>query len=59
MEPKPVKYIYNWKNNPVRRMYFGKTCNIIANGKANIVIVRFEDGLRMETKRQALRRIYN
>jgi len=48
--------IYNWKNNPKRKLLFGKKCKVIARGSKNSVLVEFENGQREVTSRYALRK---
>ena len=50
-------YIFCWGNNPVRAKYKGKRCRILADDrKKNTMLVEFEDGHKMTTSRQAVRK---
>jgi len=49
-------YEYQWKNNAKRATMFGRSCRIIATGKAQRVHIEFLDnGQREYTTRKALR----
>lgn len=47
-----MKYIFRWD----RQGRKGQTCEVLARGKMNSCLVRFEDGYTMVTSRNALRR---
>jgi hypothetical protein len=49
-------FIYLWGNNPVRAKYKGEACQVLAYGKKNSILVEFEDGHRMVTSRNSVRR---
>lgn len=51
----PVLYVWRWRTNLPER--FGTTCRVLARGKLNSALVRFEaDGVRHIVVRFALRR---
>lgn len=49
-------FYYAWGNNPVRAAHKGKPCRVVTRGKMNSCLVEFEDGVRLVTSRNALRR---
>jgi hypothetical protein len=50
-------HYYAWGNNPVRKLWKGKKCRIIAVGTMGSCRVKFEDGGELITSRRALRKI--
>jgi len=53
---KESTYVYVWGNNPTRARLKGCRCRVICRGTMNSALVKFEDGLRHVTSRNALRR---
>lgn len=53
----PFTHVYHWGNNPVRKMWKGMKCRIVARGSMNSVAVEFEDGGLLNTSIRALRKI--
>lgn len=51
-DKKPFPYIYRWD----RKDRKGQRCLVTARGKMNSCLVVFEDGYRMVTSRNALRK---
>lgn len=47
-----MKYIYRWD----RQGRKGQPCNVLARGTLNSCLVEFEDGYRMVTSRNAIKR---
>lgn len=52
-----MTHTYRWKNNAKRLTMFGRKCVVLARGKMNSVLIRFEDGQREVVSRYAVRRI--
>lgn len=52
MRPKVLPYVYFW-NRMDRK---GQPCEVLARGKMNSCLVRFEDGFTAITSRNAIRR---
>lgn len=50
-------HVFRWGNNLVRAMFFGRRCRVVARGKMNTILVEFEDGRRVVTSRNAVRRV--
>ncbi len=50
-------YYFAWKNNDLRRQYYGKPCRLVAAGALNSILIEFENGRRLVTSRNAIRRI--
>lgn len=55
-DTKPL-YVYAWKNNSVRASFYGLRCLVVARGKMNSCLLRFEDGRYLVTSRNAIRKI--
>ncbi len=49
-------YVYRWKNNPTRVRFYGRRCVELARGTMNSRLVEFDDGERIVTSGNALRR---
>ncbi len=49
-------YIYAWGNNALRAKWKGKRCKVLVRGKRNSCLIEFEDGLHVNTSRNALRK---
>lgn len=49
-------YYFAWKNNPLRATLYRRPCRVVARGGMNSVLVEFEDGRRVVTSRNALRK---
>ena len=47
-------YVWWWKSRLPERK--GQRCEVLARGKMNSILVRFEDGFRVLTSRYALRK---
>jgi len=52
-----MKYIYMWGNNPIRAKYKGKICRVLQRFALNSILIEFENGDRLITSRNALRKI--
>jgi hypothetical protein len=50
-------YIFRVGNNPIRAKYRGCLCRVIRRGAMNTILVEFEDGHRMTTSGNFIRRI--
>lgn len=51
-------YIWFWHGKPHRPIYRkGQRCRVLARGKMNSALVEFEDGFKVVTSRNALRRV--
>lgn len=50
-------HVFRWGNNPVRVKYKGKPCKVLRRGRLNSIVIKFEDGLRMVTSRNAVRKL--
>lgn len=51
-----MKFRYAWANNTKRAKLKGRSCEVLARGAMNSVLVRFEHGRREVVSRRALRR---
>lgn len=51
-----LPYLYVWGNNPVRVQYRGQRCRVVVRGRMNTCLLEFEDGRRLVTSRNAIRR---
>jgi hypothetical protein len=49
-------YVYRWRNNAKRATLYGRRCRIVARGKMNTVLVEFENGERVTTSGNALKK---
>jgi hypothetical protein len=49
-------YVYVWRNNPVRRALSGRRCALIGKAKKGTILVEFENGERVATSINAIRR---
>lgn len=49
-------YIFRWGNNPERKKYKNKPCRVLVSGKMNSCLLEFEDGHKMTTSRNAIKR---
>ena len=49
-------YIYMWGNNSVRAKFKGRRCRLIAVGRMNSCLLEFENGERLLTSRNAIRK---
>lgn len=49
--------IYAWGNNPVRAELKGRRCRMVCRGAMNSCLIEFEDGTRVVTSRNAVRRV--
>jgi hypothetical protein len=61
MKPKktshPYPYIWHWKPNALRTLdRKGQRCRIVCRGAMNTVMLEFEDGYRVTTSGNGLRR---
>lgn len=52
-------YVFVWGNNEVRASLKGRACRVVARGKMNTCLLEFEDGARVVTSRNAIRRLVN
>jgi hypothetical protein len=51
------RYVYSWGNNPVRAERKGHLCRVLGRDpRRNTVLVQFDDGHRMTTSGNALRK---
>jgi hypothetical protein len=50
------EYLYIWRVKARLPERFGKRCRVLARGKMNSALVEFEDGFRVVTSRNYLRR---
>ena len=53
-----MKYRYCWSNNEKRSTLHRRECEVIARGRMNSALVKFENGQREIVSRFALRRIH-
>jgi len=51
-----VEFVYSWGNNHKRKLLNGKTCRVIARGRMNSALVKFNNKQREIISRNALRR---
>jgi len=49
--------LYRWRVRTKLPERFGQTCHVLARGKMNSALVQFEDGFRVITSRNFVRRI--
>jgi len=54
----PYPYRYAWKNNARRAALYGRLCRVLARGSMNSCLIEFENGERVVTSRNALRRYH-
>lgn len=47
---------FAWKNNPRRAELYRRRCRVVARGTMNSVLVEFENGERVVTSRNAVRK---
>lgn len=52
-----MTHVFCWRNNPTRVELHGKKCRILARGSMNSVLIEFENGLRVVTSRNAIRKV--
>ena len=52
-----MTHIFCWKNNPVRARFYKKKCRIVCRGTMNSCLLEFENGERIVTSRNSIRRI--
>lgn len=50
-------YYLAWKNNPRRAELYRRRCRVVARGAMNSVLVEFENGERVVTSRNAVRKL--
>lgn len=49
-------YVYRWGNNPERAKLKGRRCRIVTCGKLNSTLLEFEDGSKVISSRNAIRK---
>lgn len=49
-------YRFGWKNNERRAQLYGRTCRMICRGTMNSCLLEFENGERVVTSRNAIRK---
>lgn len=49
-------YLWAWRRRPADRDRRGERCRVVARGTMNSALVEFEDGYRVVTSRNGLRR---
>lgn len=49
-------YVYRWENNPTDAKFKGKICRLVCRGALNTVMLEFEDGTRVATSGDAIRK---
>lgn len=57
MENACPTYRYAWKNNEVRASFYGLRCFVLARGTMNSCLLQFEDGRKLITSRNSIRKV--
>ena len=52
-----MTHVFVWRNNPVRALYCGSLCRIVASLERNSVLIEFEDGRQLVTSKRAIRKL--
>ena len=52
-----MTHYFAWANNPLRASLKGKPCRILATGGMGSVLIEFEDGVKVVTSRNAIRKL--
>ena len=52
-----LPYRFVWRNNSRRAQLYNRHCRIVTRGRMNTILVEFEDGTRVTTSGNALRKI--
>ena len=50
-------HVYVWKNNEKRATMAGRRCRVVARGRMNSIVIRFEDGQIECVSRYAVRKV--